>query len=438
MNKVNFSVVFFLLLALFGWLIKPVVITMDAPSEVIAGVPFEVDVAIKKRSVEGFARFQQKLPKGFSAELIDAETADFRFENQTVKFFWLILPKKDELFLKYRITTDVNISGKYSIDGIFSYIDGDKKYAEMSLHNIEVKPSPLADQKASSSDTGVVKLPPQSEIICERQNATLNDAGEILIELKINRGDLDQEQFAKIQEFIPEGYDAKSVETLGGIFTFENRVAKFLWMTLPKEPEFVVSYKLIPKSDAEIENLKIKGNFSYLENGQTIEVDMKEVSDKPLSQIIQEQIAYQKDTKESKATTSDDKHLKKEDAKLTETHQSSEDKVLEPDEKERVVDVPQPDSQVHYRVQISAGHKRIKTIPYFAKRKIREPVTVELLDGWFKYTIGSFPEYLQARDKRNDVWKKTPINDAFVTAYNSGQRITVQEALMITHQTWEQ
>ncbi len=433
MSKGNSSVAFFLLLALFGWLIKSAVISMDAPKEIEAGLSFDVDITIKKRDIEGFARFQQKLPKGFSVELIDAGTADFRFEDQTVKFFWLILPKKGDLALKYRITTDVNLSGEYFLDGIFSYIDGDKKYEEMPLHKITITPSPLAN---AAKDTINISLPKQSKIICQRKSANVTEEGEILIELKINRGDLDQNQFAKIQEFIPEGYEAKSVETLGGIFTFNDNVVKFLWMTLPKNPEFVVSYKLIPLEGTKVEKLEIKGDFSYLDNGQTVNIDMEETMGKPLNQSIKEQIALLRKENKSgdnaEATKLRQDIAKKEDATLG-MRDNETDK-----NQARIVNIPDPDVQVHYRVQISAGHKQIKPIPYFKKRKIKDPVTVELLEGWFKYTIGSFPEYLQARDKRNDIWTKTPIKDAFVTAYNSGQRITVQEALMITHQTWEQ
>ena len=54
---------------------------------------------------------------------------------------------------------------------------------------------------------------------------------------------------------------------------------------------------------------------------------------------------------------------------------------------------------------------------------------------WYKYTIGAFNIYKEARDRRNEIWaEENKIDDAFVTAYNSGERITVQEALMISKQ----
>ena len=278
------------LIFLFGWFISPVELLMESPREVVAGVPFEVEVSINKGGLDGFARFQQKLPDGFTAEVIDSETGDFNFENNILKIFWLILPEKETLVIRYTITTDVNISGKYSIDGVFSYIDGEKKYIEMPLQEIEITPSPLAS--VEQQDTIKLEMNAAPQIVCRRESVKINPNGEIEIEILVNRGGLDKEQFAKIQELVPAGYDAKSIETKGGIFTFQNNVAKFLWMTLPGEEEYIVSYKLIPDDNQDLANKEIKGNFSYLVNGQTVEVELEEL-DKSVGLIVEEQLAYQ-------------------------------------------------------------------------------------------------------------------------------------------------
>jgi len=72
---------------------------------------------------------------------------------------------------------------------------------------------------------------------------------------------------------------------------------------------------------------------------------------------------------------------------------------------------------------------------YFATVfKLQDQVSTINHEGWIKYLVGSYNEYQLARDKRNDVREK--VETAFVTAYNSGSRITVQEALMISNQKW--
>jgi hypothetical protein len=54
-----------------------------------------------------------------------------------------------------------------------------------------------------------------------------------------------------------------------------------------------------------------------------------------------------------------------------------------------------------------------------------------------KWTHGNFAEYKLAKQYRNELVNKCPqLPGPFVTAYQDGNRITVQEALMLTQQPW--
>ena len=92
-------------------------------------------------------------------------------------------------------------------------------------------------------------------------------------------------------------------------------------------------------------------------------------------------------------------------------------------------------TKINYKVQILAAH-RIAKKKYIANQfKFNETYDLENHEGWIKYTTGLFTEYKGARSKRNSL-NKHEFPGPFVTAYNYGERISVQEALIISKQSW--
>ncbi|MGB0425164.1 MAG: hypothetical protein ACPGED_12610, partial [Flavobacteriales bacterium] len=92
------------------------------------------------------------------------------------------------------------------------------------------------------------------------------------VSITINKGTV--EGFAKLELVFPEGLEASPVQSSGASFTFTNQKAKFLWMSLPSEQEFTISYNLKAKSNAS-GNKIIKGTFSYIKENQRIDYELQ-------------------------------------------------------------------------------------------------------------------------------------------------------------------
>ena len=98
---------------------------------------------------------------------------------------------------------------------------------------------------------------------------------------------------------------------------------------------------------------------------------------------------------------------------------------------------PEPiDDEVAFRIQILATHAKVSS--QAVKRIYAYPGEVrhEQHSDWHKYTTGYHTTYQAARDNRVDLSSNHAFPGPFVTAYRSGQRITVQEALLVTKQNW--
>ena len=428
-----------------------VTIKVDMPDVMDAGAEITVNVTIHKGKVTGWARYQQDLPYGFSAMAVNSTNADFSFQDQKVRLIWFNIPDDDEITFSYKIIANERLTGKIDLNGRFSYIDNNERKSVDQKSNLlsinpsqDVHPDLRVDvrdyAKAASIERAALKT---GQAIALRQKPLWMDEDKVfLVTLLVNRDVV--QKFAKIEETIPAGYTAASIDSKDGIFTFKDQEAKFIWMDLPSDPYFTVTYKLIPEDGVNADaktSMQLAGVFSYMINDRTFSsviVEYKET----LAGLTKDQVnAILRGI--SIQTTEPQPVLVV--AGGTNNHQpsTSPSKTSSGSSAEKTVtainntsDMLKPESGIYYRVQIAAGHKPVNTQRYFRSYRLEYSVMRESHEDWWKYSVGSFAEYKDARDYRVHLSNTTKLNDAFVAAYNNGKRITVQDALMALNQKW--
>ncbi len=435
---------------------------LEVPETVQAGEEFTVKVTIDKGNISGFSRFQQNIPAGLKASSLDAANADFSFTDNRVRLMWLMLPKKEKFTLSYKVKVDERLKGRFDIGGSFAYIENNKRQSvSTEQRTININPSPnidpdlIVDIKDFKEKVIPDLRPKLSAVNCIRQKPTVSaKSDEIYVNVLVHKKGVCK--FAKIEESVPPGYTAVNVENQSGIFTFKNQTVKYLWMNLPPDERVVVTYKLIPKPEIDPSRLQLSGTFSYIEENRTKsinivqrDVDVKSLGKDEISRLYADAEAELSQPVEiiDESQTPEDTQVeeKTEEPVVEEPVQQKDEpektevsnirKMLDSDNMDRnhILD---PETGVYYRVQLAAGHRPVNISRYFSRYNIKREVKFEQHEGWLKYSIGSFHIYKEARDYRNYIWDNTIIDDAFVSAYNSGVRITVQEALMITNQQW--
>ena len=111
------------ILSLLGFISSQVSLELNLPETANAGDEFLVEVRINKGDIEGFARFQQDLPVGFTAEARNTANGEFRFEEQKIKIQWMRVPYDREVVISYAVRIAPTVSGTFTLDGKFSYIE---------------------------------------------------------------------------------------------------------------------------------------------------------------------------------------------------------------------------------------------------------------------------------------------------------------------------
>jgi hypothetical protein len=416
-----------------------VTLNMVAPTQARAGEAFVVNLSIDNQNAKGFARFHADLPKGFEAEQIGNQNADaeFSFIDQRVRFIWANLPETPTIKISYRIRiTDPRLKGNLPLSGRFTYMVGLERQAVEAETNVNIAPAPQVPAAQAidieAYQTGNVEpwntpLPPPttSRSSVAGAAAAENGNGEAsaanIFAVRQKPYVVDNEYYVNIQITkaslsgsgrIDETFSApvskiEAIETKGALFQIDDTNAKisFVWTEIPQDTgNFVIAYKVVPWQGAD--PLSIQGVFTCNDSAGAASVNVVErevdfsiyVPVPPLAAATQ---AVEAPPAPKKATQSAQRGLV-------------------------------------FKVQLLATRQPVQNYSaYFRQYNIADLVTEEKYDAderqyTYKYVVGPFKKYEQAQNYRDQVWRKG-ITDAFVTCYYNGDRITIQEALMISN-----
>jgi hypothetical protein len=412
---------------------NPINISSNIPKTIEVGREIQIEFKISKNSLLGFARFQIELPEGLVVSQNDSIGADFTFNEGIAKWVWTKLPLENDIIIKATLRADTLSIGSKTITGKFSYVqNNEKQILEMTPCEIKIQ-SNLSKPGEKSTDVSKVKsdslnylsnAEPSFNVLVERMIKKGIKENELIVDLKIKKGTT--KGFARYSDDLPEGLSAKVISTDGSSFSVSDGKIKFVWVNvLPKE-ELEISYSL---KSANTKTINLKGEYSYLENNQSKKYEVK--SEEFIfsnNQFADDKVVVQKNAFDKKETKKIDIN------KIDSVSKISKNLPDKTDVNETLIN---QDGIIKFCVQIGAfTNAEVKPTTLMKKFNLSQALNSEFAEGYSKFMVGSFPDYKNARDKRENLRNVNKIKTAFVVAYNHAKRITVQEALMISNQKW--
>lgn len=433
-----------------------VFIKHNTPEFMEAGATETISVVITKAELQGFGKLVIEIPPGFTAEAGDSQKASFTFNEQKAKLIWMAMPAEPEFTVTYHLTAPESFKGVVNLDGVFSYIKSNQRIDyQLPEKTIEAGAMDVADnsmeQDPETVDTNLDSSNMSVEDLgCKREFERVAD-DKILVTVTVFESEL--RGFGKILDSFDSKYEVIGGDSDGAITTFEDGSVKYVWFEVPEQDEFFVSY-YIKHADLAFEEPEINGAFTYVYDEKPVEVAIQQVNTlEPVGDLADNVDGVQEDEPDTSIEENVDIIEDKIDEVETELVDNNLVVDSEPDpepdpepepeievitEKTEVTQVQDPETGITYKVQIVAGHNTVGKTYMRKLHGFYDRFNIENHEGWVKYTTGQFDEYKGARDHRETINGQYNFDGPFVTAYNEGERITVQEALMISNQKWYQ
>ncbi len=434
---------------------QPVSVSLQAPDVITAGQEAEVVLNLKKGNLEGFARLQQNFPAGIEVLPRESAYADFAFDAGKLNLIWLKLPADPEIRISYLVKADPAVQGSFVLGGKFSYlVNNNRNDLDLDSKSIRILPAPgmdaskivdikdyVASGAAKTVTTGPARetVPPPATTrkeelpVAYRQEPLPLSQGEgYRVNVLLGKGNW--EKAGILEEDILNAFEARALDTKGARFSFEAGKARFVWMKMPADPYLFVSYELVPRVSGHSSRPSIQGKFSLVEGNTSnqVSVSQRSFSLESTDPVTLASLAGQLRIPEGEALTT-----QKPPAGDAGQATDKPDVTVTPQTQQAVQTTPSPAVKgIVFRVQVGAFTQAVNMETYFRKMNLQEEVMMDRHNGLYKYTVGNFKSYQDARNLRDRVARTTLVDVPFVCAFRDGSRIPVDEALRLTNQQW--
>lgn len=325
---------------------------------------------VSKGDVSGFAKLQQILPNGFSAEAGETANATFSFKDQKVKFLWMALPN-DDFTVSYNVNVDASLSGNQIVDGTFAYIkdnETEKFIIPKDIISIQADQAEAAQQAAMDQILAEQQAKEQAAEEARKEAAPEEEVAEAVEETA--------EEAVEATEGVVEEVAEPVEEAVEEVAEVVEEVAK---------PVEEVAEEVAETTEEVVEEV-----------AEPVEKAVEEVAE------VVEEVAAEEPAQEE-APNYNDSMMKSKPGLV-------------------------------FRVQVAAGPNQVDPAFFKNKYGLSDAVVLEEHEGLNKYVVGEFGSYRPAKTFSNELRDNNGVDGPFVTAYNDGVRIHVKEALEIAGQ----
>ncbi len=424
-----------------------ITVTNNIPKSINPGQEITVEFKITKGNMSGFAKLQIELPEGILIKEKENKGADFTLVEGIAKWVWSSLPADNELIVKATLVAAPNANGLKTIGGKYSYVENNgKQVVEMLPTEITIGNSETVTNNSSANTntvnetdgqtTNTTAATPTTEVTKSTQPSTnaepatnitiqrtivKNSDNEYVINLKINKGST--KGFARYSDDLPETLTAKATKTEEASFSVADGKIKFVWVTVPDKEELELSYTLSGSSASPV---TLNGEYSFLEQNQSKKhkVQPETITFSSFNNTANISSVGTETNNTAQTTNTVDN--------TSQTNNNSNNSTQTTNQT-----LAKTDGNINYMVQIGAfTNANVSASTLAQKFNITQTIKSEMQGGFSKFMIGNYAQYNLAHDARETTKNNNGVKSAFVVAYNSGKRITVQEALMITNQKW--